>query len=292
MTVRNRSNVANLCAFEQQCIVTTRFGHPKITCNELGYRVRAMGQASSYVTNFTQVARTALSKAGIDRTYSKVFSIGFNKTATTSIHALFGELGFKARYHDTAWRSKSAHWQHWRGQAFSDGPPQDFRKLDRRYPRSKFILNTRDPLEWLDSRCEHIKLLMKTGLHTDKGTWRFSQSAVEAWVHQRNNYHTEVINYFRSRPRDLLVVNFIRDPDAADKIASFLDASGNWEKPFARSTEVTRKPGQLKNAGMIEGALRNLGVNDSEWSYDIHFPSLGSSSAIPHDTSVFQPQTF
>lgn len=248
-------------------------------------------KARRYVRNFTQVARTALSKAGIDRTYSKAFAIGFNKTATTSIHALFGELGYQARYHDTGWRSKRAHWQHWRGQAFSDGPPQDFRALDRRYPRSKFILNTRDPLEWLDSRCEHIKLLTRSGLHADSGTWRYSQSAVEKWVRQRNSYHIEVIDYFKGRPRDLLVVNFIRDPEAAEKIAFLLGASGNWKKPFVRSTEVTRAQGQLKNAEMIEGALRNLSVDESEWNYDIHFPSLGGSSAIPPDTSVFHSPT-
>ncbi len=235
--------------------------------------------------HLTHVARTALSKAGIDRTYAKVFAIGFNKTATTSIHSLFGELGYKARYHDTAWRREDAHWLHWRGQAFSDGPPRNFRKLDQLYPRSKFILNTRDPLEWMDSRCEHIKLENDAGIFKG-GNWRFDQSTVEAWIHQRNAYHIEVMEYFSDRPQDLLIVNFIRDPEAANKIAAFLGISGDWTKPYSRSTKATRISGQLRHGEMIENALNKLGVEETERNYDLYYPSLGVSTAHPFDTSV------
>ncbi len=109
------------------------------------------------------IVRTGLSKAGVDRSYVKVFAIGFNKTATTSIDTLFGKLGYQARYHGTAWRPEKAHRVHWQWQAFSDGKPDNFKRLDQIYPRARFILNTRDPLEWLDSRYQHVILEKKLG---------------------------------------------------------------------------------------------------------------------------------
>jgi|AntRauTorcE11898_2_1112593.scaffolds.fasta_scaffold16081_2 hypothetical protein len=231
-----------------------------------------------------QITRTALSKVGIDRHYVKVFAIGFNKTATTSIDTLFGDLGYRARHHGVAWRPKSAHRVHWKYQAFSDGTPEDFRKLDENFPKSRFILNTRDPLEWLDSRYQHVKLKQANGGHSGP-YWQPTPEAMEAWIIHRNRYHLEVLEYFANRPDDLLIVNFIRDPMAARKIADFLGRSHDGEKPYTRSTQKTREKGQLKNAEVIKSALRRLNVDETEWNYDLYFPSL-TDSHLPYDTSL------
>ena len=227
-----------------------------------------------------QITRTGLSKVGIDRHYVKVFAIGFNKTATTSIDTLFGNLGYRARYHGVAWRPKNAYRIHWKYQAFSDGKPEDFRKLDERFPKSRFILNTRDPLEWLDSRYQHVKSVRQGGPN-----WQPTPEAVEAWIIERNNYHLKVLEYFTNRPDDLLIINFIRDPMATRKIADFLGRSDDGEKPYTRSTQKTREKGHLKNAEVIKSALRRLNVDETEWKYDLFFPSL-TASDLPYDTSL------
>lgn len=235
--------------------------------------------------DFWDITRTGLSKAGLDRTYFKIFAIGFNKTATLSLDTLFQDLGFANSCHNTKWRSRRAHLTRWRKRAFSDGPPEDFRRLDSHYPRSKFILNTRDPLEWLDSRYQHYKLMEQQHGPQSHVFWRPTPDSVEKWVHGRNRYHIDVLSHFRDRPDDLLVVNYIRDPDAAGKVAAFLDLPGDWSKPYSRSTEKTREQGKIKNWDVIEPVLTGLGIPESDWTFDLYFPSLSPDVPYPADSS-------
>lgn len=235
--------------------------------------------------NLINIARTGLSIAGLDRSYHKVFAIGFNKTATKSIHSLFKELGYLASLHGVEWRPQDAVWVHRKWQAFSDGRPQNFKLLDQTYPGSKFILNTRDLSEWLDSRVQHLKLEHSNDIHSTSPNWQPTPVAVEAWIKERNVYHLEIMEYFKDRPDDLLIVNFIRDPEAATRIAGFLGKGGQYSKPYERSTQKTRDKGKLKSREMIEETLERLGIDQSEWNYDLYCPSLDAEK-YPPDTSL------
>ena len=229
--------------------------------------------------------RTTFSQLGLDRSYHKVFAIGANKTATTSIHALLEELGF-ASYHGKSWISPNATTIHRRWQAFSDGPPEDFKLLDATYPRSKFLLNTRDLDEWLDSRLEHIRWEEARGNVSESPLWQATEETVEAWIRRRNQNHLDIMQYFECRPDDLLVINFIRDPHAATKIARFLGKPPPQEKPYVRPIPKTRDIGHLKNTEMISEAFARLGIPAPEWKNDLYCPSLLEvPSGFPADTS-------
>ena len=213
---------------------------------------------------------------------SKIFAIGLNKTGTTSLHRIFQDLGCRS-YHGTKWRETSRPTIYRFYDAFCDGIPNDFRRLDAMFPNARFILQVRDLDAWLDSRLEHIRRLPKGKVRDTE--WTATESALEAWIQKWNAHHLAVLSHFRNRPDDLLVVNYIRDPGAAAKIAVFLGHPVAIDKHH-----FNRNPGagaELKNRDMIAAALDRLGVPEGEWKNDIHCPSLGGEVAgsLRADTS-------
>jgi len=227
--------------------------------------------------------RTVRSKLGMGSPYGKVFAIGFNKTGTTSLHEIFGQLGYLS-YHGTKWRNTSRPAIYYMYDSFCDGVPDDVPRLDQMFPGSKFILQVRDLDAWLDSRLEHILRLPK-GKKRDPD-WTAEVSSVEKWIKQRNAYHIEVLNYFKDRPEDLLLINFIRDPASADKIARFLGHEAAVEKSHANKNPGAGKT--LKNKDMIVSAFSALNIPEDEHKYDIYCPSLPGdhSDDIPADTGM------
>jgi hypothetical protein len=219
----------------------------------------------------SNVLRTVASQRGEDADYFKVFSLGFNKTATTSIYSLFKSLGFEAM-DGPHWRKNSQWHLHFQFQTFTDGPPEDFRFLDGSFPNSKFLLNIRRLDEWLDSRIEHVIFRMQSpGYKSRMSSGRVpDKDILMRWARERERHHQDVLEYFSARPNDLLVVNYIDDQDAPQKIANFVGKK--WEgkdRPFTRSTPSIRERGVLKNRDLIYSALQELGVNESEFSADL-----------------------
>ncbi len=228
-------------------------------------------------------ARSPFGRFLSGRKAEKVFAIGFNKTGTTSLHRIFQDMGYHS-YHGTRWRNTSQPLIYRFYDAFCDGVPDDFRKLDRMFPNARFILQVRDLDAWLDSRLEHVLRLPKG--KTRHPEWSAEESSVQEWVRKWNAYHVEVLTHFRDRPGDLLLVNYVRDPDAARKIAAFLGHPAPAEKPHVNSNPTAK--GTLKNQGVIAAALSNLGIPPTEWSNDIHCPSLSRvpTGGIAPDTSL------
>lgn len=236
--------------------------------------------------------RTGMQRLGVPTGHTKVFAIGFNKTATTSIHKVFQTLGMRA-LHDTNWRDTSRWLLFFTHQAFSDGPPDDFKALDRRYKGAKFILNTRDLDEWIDSRLQHIKEKKQTGTTEITPEWDVTDHAVKHWIMARNAYHQEVLDYFRDRPDDLLLLNYIRARDPVEEIARFLGKSPKNKKtakPFQRSTEGIRIQGELANAARIHRCFAALKLPESAWKTDILSQPEGAPPSVwPQDTSSYPP---
>ena len=115
----------------------------------------------------------------------RVFQIGFNKCATTSLHKFFRENGYRAiswsgcdRGERDDVRAESiavkALKNQQEGKLLFDGMDyqvfsdmewvtedeaiylyEKFELIDQQYPGSKFILNTRSVEDWITSRCNH-----------------------------------------------------------------------------------------------------------------------------------------
>lgn len=187
----------------------------------------------------------------------KIFCIGRNKTGTTSLAAAMTELGFVAGnqrkaellIEDWAKRDFSRIIQYCRtGQFFQDLPfslSYTYVVLDHAYKGSKFILTVRDSSEqWYDSLTRfHTKLwgkegriptkedlenatfiskgrpwLMKTFIYNTPSDDPYNK---EMLIEHYNNYNAGVIEYFRFRPNDLLILN-VAEPGAYRKLTEFL----------------------------------------------------------------------
>lgn len=134
----------------------------------------------------------------------KIFVIGFNKTATSTFHKLFLENNLRSQ-HDTMWEVNDY-------DCFSDnGNLNDFKKLDMDYPNSMFVLNVRRLDKWLISRFKHgITEKWSNGLETN---WAYPPTTrlCRTWINERETYYIDVLNYFKYKPDQLIIVNIEND---------------------------------------------------------------------------------
>ncbi|QNI69791.1 sulfotransferase family protein [Cyanobium sp. NS01] len=194
------------------------------------------------------------------RSRSKLFCIGFHKTGTTSLERALEYLGYRVIGRR---RLKGLHSHHElleaccnlvpRYNAFQDNPwPLFYRELDARFPGSKFILTVRPPEAWLQSQVKHFGSKVST-----MRQWIYGKGCSKGnegvYLKRYNEHNAEVIDYFRDRPRDLLVLD--------------LTAGAGWPElcnflgypipsvPFPRSnTAADRKErDSLKDAWIVPG---------------------------------------
>lgn len=200
---------------------------------------------------------------------TKYFCIGRNKTGTTSLKRAFEELGFKVGYQREAEKLYDRYYFDGNfkpiinycksAQVFQDVPfscPETYKHLDQAYPGSKFILTIRDDAEqWYQSITRfHAKKFGKNGrvptasdlreafyirkgmpyntvrLH---GTPDSDPYDKELMINHYENYNSDVMDYFRNRPDDLLVIN-VSDKNSYKKFVDFLGVNSKlknfpWE---------------------------------------------------------------
>lgn len=174
---------------------------------------------------------------------TKYFCIGRNKTGTTSLKHAFQDLGFIVGSQPEAERLTMAHYfdgefdaiiDYCRGaQVFQDVPfsyPETYKHLDKAFPGSKFILSVRDDAEqWYRSLTRfHAKRFgtdgqlptaqqLKDATYVQPGRMysmlRLNGTTDEdpynkdILIANYERHNREVIEYFKDRPDDLLVIN-------------------------------------------------------------------------------------
>ena len=160
---------------------------------------------------------------------SKIFVIGFNKTATTTFHKLFLVNKLKSQ-HATPWNPDMF-------QCFSDnGNMNNFKQLDKNYPDATFILNVRSLDKWLKSRIAH-------GYHeylkNKEPNWGYpcNISKCKSWIEAREKHHSELLEYFKDRPHKLIIVNIEKD---------------NWEQYISDILGLKVKSIPPKNVSKID----------------------------------------
>lgn len=183
---------------------------------------------------------------------TRVFGIGFQRTATTSLHEAFGILGMDSAH----WLSGDwalAIWREmhrWgkshtleRHYALCDNPiPLLYRELDKAYPGSRFVLTVREPGAWVRS----VERLWSYEHNPQRWTWdvdRFShrvhaitygQSTFDADVFLKRylRHNAEAKEYFAGRD-DFLLLDPGED-DGWDRLCGFL-GSPVPDVPFPRA---------------------------------------------------------
>lgn len=100
-------------------------------------------------------------------------------------------------------------------------PKLYFKELDKQYPGSKFILNTRNKEAWLRSKARHPAYHQKMrwlDLHA-KFFNKSKAEVLQMWSDEWDEHYSAVLEYFKDRPNDLLVFDI--DNDKPEKICEF-----------------------------------------------------------------------
>lgn len=188
---------------------------------------------------------------------TKIFGVGSHKTGTTSLKAAMEEMGFitgkqkkaEALVVDWGKRDFSNIIKYcYSAQFFQDTPfclAYTYVALDQAFPGSKFILTIRDnPEQWYNSyvnyqikkRGQNGNLPTKEDLQNDlyvyKGmNWEAHRLIFptpeddlynkEILIDVYESHNKAILEYFRHRPEDLLVLN-VSEKDSYTKLAGFL----------------------------------------------------------------------
>ena len=159
---------------------------------------------------------------------TKVFCIGFHKTGTTSLAEAFRILGYRVTGPNGVDDPKiadnvlpMARRLISKYDVFQDNPwPIIFKYIDANYPDSKFILTTRNSDSWIKSQVSHFG---KTETPMRQWIYGFGcpQGNEDVYVKRYESHNAEVVDYFKNRPNDLLVMD-LSSGSGWDEICPFL----------------------------------------------------------------------
>lgn len=160
----------------------------------------------------------------------KIFCIGFHRTGTSSLSKALRILGYRvSKVELEVYKNRHIAQEVYeiafalvdQYDAFSDNPwPIIYQALDQKYPGSRFILTLRSTESWVASMVKYFGTAK-----TPMRKWIYGvgnpagNEAIYAARYERHN--REVLEYFRGRPNDLLVMNFA-DGDGWEKLCAFL----------------------------------------------------------------------
>jgi hypothetical protein len=173
-------------------------------------------------------------KIELGRLPTRIFGIGMHKTGTTSLHGALRILGLdslhwagvamaRSLWHEISATGRAlAVESHY---ALADLPISIlYEKLDKAYPGSKFILTLRDEEAWIRSIEKHWNRAhnpYRENWNVDQFSHTlhkmvYGQSTFNAplFLARYRQHNEQVMAYFRSRPKDLLVMDMGQGPDA------------------------------------------------------------------------------
>lgn len=152
---------------------------------------------------------------------NKMFGVGLPKTGQSSLAIAMWTLGYKTvQYPYTADQVKN-------NDFLLDLPIViEYKKLDKKYPNSKFILTTRDIGSWLRSMRNHYRRYPASKRYKEQlafrlkfwGTTRFNEKLMTKKYYE----HMEDVNkYFEGRKKDLLIMNIVAG-EGWEKLCPFI----------------------------------------------------------------------
>ncbi|MGS2725196.1 sulfotransferase family protein [Psychroserpens sp. BH13MA-6] len=165
---------------------------------------------------------------------AKVFCIGMHKTGTTSLAKAMSILGYRVVDYPSV-RLIGSRFMWFRGtqlddyNCFTDATVIPlYKRLDKKFPKAKFILTTRDLDSWLES-CSKWPNFNRDNVVGKRKIYR--ERVLGAKTYQREIFqktyeahHKDVYEYFKNRPDDLLVLD-ISSENKWQHICDFLKVS-------------------------------------------------------------------
>lgn len=200
----------------------------------------------------------------------KVIGVGFQKTGTSSLGEALRILGYRVK--KTTARPLIPILTSDYGKvlrmirdydALEDTPwYMIYKELDERIPGSKFILTIRDEESWYNSVSKQIGLLRNASHEWIYGRGKgLPKDDKENTINVYTRHNEGVIEYFKDRPQDLLVVNFVTG-DGWEQLCTFLERQIP-EEPFPHANKWQDKKsrqsyyGQKKDFKFYRKQVRN-----------------------------------
>lgn len=188
----------------------------------------------------------------------KIFCIGFHKTGTSSLATAFQMMEYRVcrrlgilqdlipdknlieliRNHQSQELLKAIKPY----DAFCDNPwPLFYREIDDFYPDSKFILTIREENSWIKSVLNYFK-----NSETEIREIIYGEASPignEAIYLKRYRKHNEeVLEYFKNRPEDLLIIDLEKEVDQWTRLCHFLGKEiPNQEFPHRNKSSSDKK---------------------------------------------------
>jgi len=172
----------------------------------------------------------------------KIFGIGLPKTGQTSLAFAMEALGYKTIQYP--YKSNQI-----KKNDFALDLPVviSYKKLDKKYPNSKFILTTRNYDSWLESMRNHYRRYPASRRYKEQlmfrlkfwGTTNFNKRLMTKKYYE----HLEDVNkYFKGRRKDLLIINIVAG-EGWKKLCPFLNKK-ILRRPFPREnvSKYKQKP--------------------------------------------------
>ena len=222
----------------------------------------------------------------MNNTTNKIFFIGMNRTGTLSYYNFLIKNNIKSIHHRKDKKNKKdyGYWYETSLDYFKDhiGYVTSFEHyldneiylnlnfLDINFPRSKFILNTRNLDEWLLSRLNHNK-----PSYYKSSKKSLDETDLLRWCKYRNNWYNIIFNYFKNK--ELLIIN-ISDINKTEKLKDFLNIKGNITIEHYHNTAIENSKYSSinpKNKNLLNKFLKKYIVKEY-WKSDgiIRFVSL------------------
>lgn len=174
----------------------------------------------------------------------KVFNVGAHRTGSGSFQLAMVELEFKCfmdqsisyRYFPPSMHQCEEYIEKFikdrkrdfeKNNFFGDSPfnlGENYKHLDKAFPGSKFILTIRDPNNWYNSILRWARIKYYDIMYN------FTKVSKEEVIKQYMDRNKAVMEYFKDRPSDLLVM-CVEKGDGYPKLCRFLNLPCN-EKPF------------------------------------------------------------
>lgn len=172
---------------------------------------------------------------------SKIFCIGLSRTGTTSFSDFMARCGYNILHYPNETQLFGGF-----GDGASDIPVVlHYKKLDKMFPKSKFIYTIRD--NWADA-VEPYFLRKKGRVNQASAQLEIRRQVYgsvdwdrELYTNAYTKHDEDVRNYFSDRPDDLLILDIIGG-DPVSKVTDFLGIETKLtEFPKSNSREKTWK---------------------------------------------------
>ena len=173
----------------------------------------------------TAMNRNELRKM-VDNRLPKIFGIGLPRSGTSSLNSALLTLGYLSLHYPVYYSIEQLNGSfNFEGEwdALTNFGENFYPQLDQEFPNSKFILTIRDKEKWLTScRWKYQEGSNNLGNAIRIGVFGCFKFQEATFSHIYDQHTRNVLDYFKDRPDDLLVVNW-ESGDGWKELCDFLD---------------------------------------------------------------------